>query len=297
VDELTEWLHRARETLTADGSARTDPFELCVEVAATVESWVADRGPMASRSRERAWALMRAREPGPGDRASKPVLVAARRWGRLAPGAWREVLEDRLLPDRKGQPPPGRAVPVLFSPECSALLVHALARTLHAPGREPGIEVGPAWKVYDDPLRPEALFGGTFDDAGFATGRTRLANGNRSCAGLGRQGYLRRASYRDRPSPAPAHLTVSPTKCDMPEAGVVVTALDVHPVAPDRWVLAVEGARLERGAPGSALHAAFVSISPEDLARRCVGTIGPPRASHLGVESPALLFDRILLHA
>jgi hypothetical protein len=83
----------------------------------------------------------------------------------------------------------------------------------------------------------------------------------------------------------------------MPEAGVVATALDLHPVAPDRWVLAVEGARLERGAPGSALHASFVSISPEDLARRCVGTIGPPRASHLGVESPALLFDRLLLHA
>ena len=76
---------------------------------------------------------------------------------------------------------------------------------------------------------------------------------------------------------------------------MVATALDVHPVAPDRWVLGIEGAVLERGSPGGALRPSFALVAPEDLVRRCVATIGPARTSHLGVETPALLFDALSL--
>jgi hypothetical protein len=296
VEELTGWLERARETLAADGFPRLDPLELSIAVAATVESWVAEGGLRASRARTRGWALMRTREAWAGDRASKPVMVARRRWAELPPGAWRMALEDRRLPKQGDVPPPATGVPVLFSPECSALLVRALARALHAAGREPGFEVGPAWKVYDDPRGPDALFGGSFDDAGFTTRRKRLANGNRSCGCIEGRGHYRRPSFRDRPSPSPCHLRVSPTPGAAPADGIVVTALELSPVAPDRWVLGLEGAILEGGRPAGVLRPSFVSIAPEDLVCRCVATVGPPRPSHLGIETPALLFTPLLLH-
>jgi hypothetical protein len=224
-------------------------------------------------------------------------LVARRRWSELPPDAWLEVLEDRKLPDRGDSPPPTAAVPVLFNPECSALLVVALAKTLHAGAREPGIEVGPAWKVYDDPCHAQALFGGSFDDVGFTTRRKRLANGHRTSGRIDARGHYRRPSFRDRPIPLPSHLLVSATARGAPTEGVVATALSVHPVDYGRWLLRIEGALLDHGRPGAVLRPSFVSISPEDLALRCVATVGPPRPSHLGVETPALVFDNLSLRS
>lgn len=293
--EVREWLDRARQALADGGGKGPEPLELSVEVAATVESWVADGGLRASRVRTRGWALMRTRKPWRGDRVSKPVLVARRRWSELPPGAWREVLEDRNLPDRGTGAPPTAAVPVLFNPECSALLILALAKTLHAGTRAPGIEVGPAWKVYDDPCHAQALFGGSFDDAGFATRRKRLANGHRTCGTIKARGHYRRPSFRDRPIPLPSHLSVSATARPAPTEGVIATALSVHPLDSGRWLLRIDGALLDHGRPGAVLRPSFVSISPEDLALRCVATVGPPRLSHLGVETPALVFDNLSL--
>jgi hypothetical protein len=293
--EVEGWLDRARQALSDDGGGGPEPLELSVEVAATVESWFADGGLRASRVRTRGWALMRTRESWKGDRASKPILVARRRWSQLPPDGWREVLEDRRLPDRSDSPPPTAAVPVLFNPECSALLVLALAKRLHTGAREPGTEVGPAWKVYDDPGHAQALFGGSFDDVGFATRRKRLANGHRTSGRIDAQGHFRRPSFRDRPIPLPSHLTVSPTTREAPTEGVVATSLSTYPVEPDRWLLRIEGALLDAGRPGAVLRPSFVSISPDDLVLRCVATVGPPRPSHLGVETPALVFDNLSL--
>jgi hypothetical protein len=295
LEAVLGWLERARESLFDGGRKGPDPLELSVEVAAVVESWVADGGLRASRARIRGWGLMRIREPWNGDRASGPVLVARRRWSELPPDAWRTVLEDRRVPDRGDDPPPTAAVPVLFNPECSALLVLALAKTLHTEAREPGIEVGPAWKVYDDPGHAQALYGGSFDDAGFPTSRKRLANGHRTSGRIESRGHYRRPSFRDRPIPLPSHLTVSPTASGAPAEGVLATAVSLHPVESRRWVLRIEGALLHHGRPGPILRSSFVSISPEDLALRCVATVGPPRSSHLGVETPALVFDDLSL--
>lgn len=293
--EVQGWLERARQALFEGGERGPEPLELSVEVAAVVESWFADGGLRASRVRTRGWALMRTREAWKGDRASKPVLVARRRWSELPPNAWREVLEDRRLPDRGDGPPPTAAVPLLFNPECSALLVVALARTLHAAGSEPGVEVGPAWKLYDDPGHGQALYGRSFDDVGFATTRKRLSNGHRTSGRIDGRGHFRRPSFRDRPIPLPSHLTVSPTAREAPMEGVLATALTVQPVEPARWILRIEGALLDHGRPGAVIRPSFVSISPEELALRCVATVGPPRPSHLGVETPALLFDNLSL--
>jgi hypothetical protein len=293
--DVEAWLDGAREALSADCSSRPRPLELSVEVTVTVESWFADGGLRASRTRTRGWAMMRMQEPWVGDRASKPILVARRRWEDLPPEAWRLALEDRRLPDRPEESPPTASISVLFSPECSALLVLALVKALNAAGVDREITVGSAWRVTDDPGHHEALFGGSFDDAGFATHRTRLADGRRTRSRIEGRGHFRRPSFRDPPSPMPSQLVVSETRRDTPDRCVVATSLDLHPLAPHRWVLRIDGARLERGHPEAVLRPSFVSVSPRDLVSRCVATVGPPRLSHLGVETPALIFDNLPL--
>jgi len=293
-DRLAAWLHDARDRL-AEGGRGPALLELAVEVASTVESWVGDGGLRASRTRTRGWGILRLREPWAGDRAAHPLLVARRRWQDLRPDAWRAVLEDRRLPGHGDRPPPAGKIPVLFNPECSALLVRSLTKVLHHGGSEPGIEVGPAWKLYDDPVDPEALFGGVFDDSGFPASRKRLANGIRTGGRVGGPGHFRRPSFRDRPAAGPSHLVIPPTERGVPADGVVGTALSVHPVEPDRWVLRIEGALLEGGSPVALLRPSYVSISPWELVRRCVATVGPSRLSHLGVETPALVFAPLSL--
>jgi len=295
VEEVQAWLERSRDALSAGESSRPELLELSVEITATVESWVADGGLRASRTRIRSWGLMRLVEPWAGDRAGKPVLIARRSWGELPEDGWRAVLEDRRLPDLRQASAPTAALPVLFSPECSAVLVTALVKTLNASGAEKQTAVGPAWRVTDDPLHPSALFGGSFDDAGFATRRRRLADGRVAQGRIEGAGHYRRPSFRDPPQPLPSCLVVTPTDRGAPERGVVATALELHPVEPERWLLHIEGARLERGQPVAALHPSFVSISPKDLVSRCVSTVGPPRLSHLGVTTPALVFDGLHL--
>ena len=62
VEEVQAWLEHSRDALTAGESCRPEPLELSVEVTATVESWVADGGLCASRTRTRSWGLLRLTE-------------------------------------------------------------------------------------------------------------------------------------------------------------------------------------------------------------------------------------------
>ena len=287
--ELMEWVDRARSELTGHRSRTV--YEMWVEVATTVESWVADRGYRASRSRTRAWALSRLRCPEGNGRLPRPVLVAARRWRELDPRGFREILEDRQEGLQREIELPAKPVPVLFNPESSAMLVLALARTLHARGLDRGLGVGPAWHLEDDPTRSDALLGGTFDDAGFDTRRKLLADGSGVVGSISEKGHDRRGSFRDRPVPQPSHLVILTRSGDPPPRGILVTGLSLHALEPHRWILEIDGAPIENGCPGPPMKPAFINVDPTELVRRCVAAVGPVRRSHLGVSTPALVFD------
>jgi len=299
ADELSTWLREARDELAGTAkrqNAALEPLEAWVEVSATAESWVADGGLRALRTRARGWGVLRMREPWGAGSTSRPVLIARRSWKELPTTGWSTVLEDRWVSDRHSSPPPTRPVPVLFNPECAASLVLALVKALHIHEPDGGFPVGPAWKVVDDPVDPAALFGGSFDDSGFATRRTLLADGRRAVGEIGGEGHFRRPSFRDRPISMPSHLTVL-TEGDgpPPPRGVLVTALTLHPLQPDYWMLEIDGAHLEGGRPGPLLRSAIVTMSPRELVRRCVAAVGPARLSYLAVETPALVFDNLTL--
>ncbi len=298
-DDLSNWLAQATAELARTAERRDaplEPLEAWIEVTATAEAWVADGDLRALRTRTRGWSVLRTRDPWGVGGVPRPVIVAHRRWQELPTNAWSEVLEDRWVSDRIAAPAPTRPTPVLFSPECAAILVLALVKALHTYGPDPGFSVGPAWRVVDDPGHSGALFGGSFDDAGFPTRRTVLAENRRAVGRIGGEGHYCRPSFRDRPVPMASHLTVlTDGEGAAPARGVLVTALTLHPLQPDHWMLEIDGAHLEGGRPGPALRSAVVSVSPGELARRCVAAVGPARPSHLGVETPALVFDNLML--
>ena len=186
-------------------------------------------------------------------------------------------------------------MPVTFSAEAAALLVAGLTRALHAGPGSAGMSVGPGWQVVDDPLAPDALFGGSFDDAGFATRRRTLADGARGTDELSGPGSLRRPSFRDPPRAMPFHLVLAAGQEDPGDDGLLVSELAVHPLPDGGWILECDGI-LRRGAEwGPAVRGGLISTTPAALARACVARIGPARDSHRGVRTPALRFEGLIV--
>jgi hypothetical protein len=143
--------------------------------------------------------------------------------------------------------------------------------------------------VSDDPERRGALFGGSFDDAGFLTERRPLAGFPESRRADG-PGWFRRPSYREEPRASPSCLFVEPPAAEPPRDGVLVTTLRVHPLGRE-WAIAIEGCLLDEGVPVATLRPGIVRADPADLVRGCAGGVGPVRESYRGVATPALRFD------
>jgi len=297
--ELSEWLHNAWERLSRPsrgGKPAPKPLSGWVEVAATVEGWVADGGIRASRGRVRAWALVEMAPTHGGPGGIRPIQVARRRFQDLAASAWAGALDDRWLPGQGSRPAAARRASVLFNPECSANLLHAVVRSQQTPGQE-NLSVGPGWKIADDPVEPDALFGGKFDDAGFRTQRTVLADGRRWAGTLSGEGHYRRPSFRDPPAPAPSGVVAFSKPVPPPDECVLVSGMALHVLGPDRWILQVDAAEMAGSRPGPCLEGAFIRTSPGELAQRCIATVGPSRRAHLGALTPALLFEGLEVDA
>jgi len=255
----------------------TEPDEAWVEVASTVETWAVDGVPVASRTRQRGWALLRPAPTAGASLTPRPLMIAARSWDRLAFDRWPEARSRAVTPDEVGQASSNRRVPLLFDPETSASLALALVRSLHTGPGPIRSRVGPGWCVWNAPDARDALFGGIFDDSGVGTARSALADGERLVGRIDGAGHLRRPSFRDPPRPLPSHLLIDPPeRTEAPDA-LRVEAISLHPLPTGEWVLDLGGA--------------FLTTTPEELARGCVAGVGPVRSTHRGVETPALLFE------
>jgi len=212
--------------------------------------------------------------------------------GRLPRDGWARRAAARHLPAASPLRPAPAPRSVVFAAEPAAALVDLLVRALHAPGaRLPG-DWGRGWRVVDDPTIEGALFGGGFDDAGFACAPVELA-GDGQIGSLPATGRLRRPSFRDPPRPHAAHVVVRPGEVEPPAGGVLVTGFDTHRLAGERVALVLRGALVEDGRPVVPLAGAVLRTSPHELVARCVGGIGAVASSHLGIDTPALRFDGV----
>lgn len=285
-DEVGRWLDRAWERVAAAPAVAVrwpPPTRAWVEVAATAEAWIGDGELRAQRTRVRGWARI---ECPP----AAPAVVVARSYARLDESAWSRLLEDRWFPEISVASPARAVAPILFHPESAAALVRAMVQNRTDPGRHEDGPVGAALAVADDPLEPEAPFGGAFDDAGFPTSRTSLADGRRWTGALAGPGHFRRPSFRDPPVASPSHLVVHGRPGEPPPDFVLVSGVVIHALEPERWILEIDAAAVREGGPGPRLAGAMIRSTPAELAAKCVATVGPRRASHLGVSTPALLF-------
>jgi hypothetical protein len=285
--EAAGWMERLWEKLAPAGGQSAQPMKSWVEIAATIESWAADGGLHASRTRNRAWAVLQPL----GTAGDRPVMIASRHWSDLKESGLQNLLADRTWPRERASSAVSGRHAVMFSPECSASLVLALVKALHNNPNKVGYSVGSAWKVADEPAQPGALFGSAFDDAGFPTQRRVLADGLKIRDVIAGEGAYRRPSFRDRPQPLPFNLVVATGGKKVPRNGLLVSSVTIHPCAAGDWIIEFSGGRLEDGVPGPPITSGFIRIAPGELVRRCVASFGEARQSYLGVQTPALLFD------
>jgi len=277
AEELEAWL-----------AGRSGPAAW-VECGRTVEALVADGDLRATRQRNRAWG-MRLLPFATGDAIEeRPRVVAARRLEAL-PG---DLLNVRIPPDA----PPlefheaAESLPVVISPPAASVLVRALVQALCGPARSGRVPVGPALAVTEDPLHPDGLSGGRFDDAGFATRKKVLMDGRfASAAGRGAGHYLRE-SYRDPPRPLYGTLVMEDGGSEMPGEALRIEHLRIHALDADHWLLEVGGAVEKDGRPVRPVRVAFARTRPTDLALRLHAAIGEARPCANGVITPALLLE------
>jgi hypothetical protein len=291
--ELGGWLTRALEALHATARRRGAPLEVeraWVEAALTVESWAAEMGMRCSRRRLRAWAMAHVREKAGAERV---LPVASRSWAELPDAGWRRLAEQLGVPRRRRRPPERGRTDLVFTPATSATLVAALARAIHLGPQETGSSVGPGWSVSDEPHHPEALFGGLFDDAGFYTAATRLAQDGEITGNLNGEGHFRRSSFRDRPESWPSWLVVEARPRPVPGRGLIVSDLRIHPLRPQRWTLEVTGYPLPEGLDADTRIEGYIQVAPRELLWHCAACLGPTHASALGVSTGSLLFEDI----
>jgi hypothetical protein len=180
---------------------------------------------------------------------------------------------------------------VLLEAEPAAVLIRALVRTLCMPGHSGGNAVGAGFRLLDDPLHPAGLGAGRFDDAGFASEPVVLADGCSIVGTLGFEGRMRRSSFRDPPSSAITTLVVSEGEETVPNDGLWVDGLRVHPLENEVWILEIDGFVLEGGQWAGRFGRNLVPVRPAELARRCAGAMKGSRLCSNDTQTPPLLFD------
>lgn len=262
-ERLKEWIQ---------GSPSAD----WIEAGVTVETLCGDSGWVAVRRRARSWALF--------DR-TQPALAA-----RREAAGW-ELPEPPGSETGSAPFPPGRADArtIILLPEAAAPLVTALATVFHGEGSRKGEPVGVGWCLEDDPLHLDGVCGGQFDDAGFPSARSTLAEGGRVVGILDGPGTYRRPSFRDAPTPGISTIRVLQDPPLSPPAGLLVRRCRVLPLEVDSWALELDGADLSGGSARGETWS--LRADPRRLILACTGPSGVARLTGEGVLTPSLVFE------
>ena len=249
-----------------------------VEAGTTIEILVGRDGWLAARRRNRVWAMRDGAEGG---------LLAQRGFD-----GWEEMLDradDHVLPT--GAVVLGHSNQLLMTPRAAASVVTALVSAFHREGSPKSAHCGPGWEIADEPVRPDALVGGTFDDAGFPTARRVLATDGLWVGALAGSGTIRRSSFRDPPSEDVTNLVMDGgTIAPRAEVSAIVRRSRVIRSSVDLWVLELDVASAENQ---TELRRIWIRTQPLQLLQGCSRRLGGAQVTPDGPIVPALLFDGI----
>ncbi len=257
---------------------RAQPDVHWLEAGTTAEIVIGADGWLAARTRHRFWALV-------GGIAAR--LVAQRGF----PG-WERLLATTV----RAQPSDPRAVPadfdaVILTPEAAAPLVTSVIDAFNKAEQLSWKTCGAGWDVADDPLRPDGLAGGTFDDAGFPAARRTLAAHGLWVDRLRGPGTLRRVSFREPPAESPSNLVVASGEVEaIPTHVPTAHRCRVVPLSPDQWVLELEFSKAGNN-DGSRTNHRWIRVGPATLISACAARLGTARVTAVGPIVPALLFE------
>jgi hypothetical protein len=263
----------AEEILASAVAARTNVS--WIEAGTTVEVLAGADGWIAARRRQRVWALAD---------GSTPKLFAQRGFS-----GWEARLDAGEV-DALGatQSRPGAGQALILTPRAAAPVVASLVDAFHRDPTAPRAAMGEGWDVVDEPVRADALAGGSFDDAGFPAKRRVLASLGLWVDGLTGPGSYRRSSFRDPPAEAASNLVMAgdPT-ASPPKMALIAEHARVIRSSQDVWVLELE---LSGASSAGADHRRWIRTSPADLIACCRSRLGGARLTPEGPIVPFLVF-------
>lgn len=294
LDEASRWLVRALDFLEDRLGDDAGPLRAFVESARTSEAIINDSGLRAARSRDKAWAMVMAKDPQIPDARERPRIVVARALTDLDAGAWAEDLDAVGSPARLSAR--RLSLPLILTPSAATGLVPWLVQALHGPESAVVPNVGVGWRPVDDPEDPAAVSGGGFDDVGFPTRRRALASDGTPLR-LEGPGTYRRASFRDVPAPMASCIVMESPTIEPPGEACRVTSLRAVPIPDGDVMIEFDGARLSGGEPGETIRGARLRATPGELAAAFVGAVGRRRAAGWGLVTPRLILDGLTLEA
>jgi hypothetical protein len=185
----------------------------------------------------------------------------------------------------------GRSKPLLMTPRAAAPIVTALVQSFHLAGSAPIEGVGSGWELADDPARPDALSGGTFDDAGFPATRRVLAQGGVWVGPVAGPGTMRRSAFRDPPAENVTNLVMDGGEITASLGAVLVVKRSrVIRSSQELWVLELDVASRENPAE---LERIWIRTEPRLLLLGCASRLGGSQVTPDGPTVPALLFEGI----
>jgi predicted Zn-dependent protease len=242
-----------------------------VEAAVTLEVLVGAEGWIAARRRNRLWALA-------GD--GRPYLLAQRGFE-----AWEQLVNRREGPTSLGTHPksPGWTELVL-QPDAAGIVVAALVESFHLDSASEWVEAGKGWSVADEPLNPNGLAGGSFDDVGFPAAPRVLASDGLWVGSLGGPGTFRRSSFREPPSESVSNLMV-PEGTIKSSPGLVARRCRLLRLSTNLWVLELD---LPEGP-------FWIRTNPRQLLAGCRYRMGGARLTPAGPIVPAIVFEGLQL--
>jgi len=267
------------DELTLTGGLTSRPNLQWVEAGTTTEVLIGAEGWLAARRRHRVWAL------GGG---GSPKLVAQRGFA-----GWEELVDasDRA----EFAPSPSDSIDlglVALTRDAASSVVAALVDAFHGPASVPSGECGHGWEVSDEPVRPDGLVGGSFDDAGFPSLSRALAGEGLWQGKLGGPGTLRRNSFRDPPSEAPSNLFIPSGKAESVPAHVAVARrCRVLQLSHELWVLELD---FDNFSNRRDWERRWVRVRPRALVAACASRLGHTKATANGPIVPGLLFEGLV---
>ena len=247
-----------------------------VEAGTTLEVLIGAEGWLAARKRHRLWAL------GGGADAR---LVAQRGFA-----GWEHLLDGAGADDSFGAHSGSGSLDVLvLTPDAASAVVAALVERFHGTGSAPSTRSGHGWDVADEPIRPDGLAGGSFDDAGFPAVSRVLAADGLWVDRLGGPGTFRRASFREPPTESATNLCIRSGEANsIPDRAAIARRCRVLRPSNELWVLELD---LWDGMRAGGFERRWVRVQPQTLLEACANILGGAEVTPTGPIVPGLLFE------